>query len=83
MNKLIGILSVFFLFACADGLDRLPGGDEVLSKDKMIAHEKFLTHVVHFGPSCIYSAFAAVAYTNVNLFFLFLLSSMFLVCHVY
>lgn len=48
MNKLIGILSFFFLFACADGLDRLPGGDEVLSKDKMIAVTKDMVKLESF-----------------------------------
>ncbi len=40
MNKLIVILPLFLLFACTDGLERLPAQEEVLSKEKMIAVTK-------------------------------------------
>jgi hypothetical protein len=51
MNKLIGILCVFVLSACADGLERLPDGGDVMSKDKMIAVTKDMVKLESFVQS--------------------------------
>jgi len=51
MNKLSGILIVFLLFACADGLERLPGGGEVLPKDTMITVTKDMVKLESFVQS--------------------------------
>ena len=51
MKNLIVFSFAFLLFSCADGLDRLPGGDEVLSKDKMIVVTKDMVKLESFVQS--------------------------------
>lgn len=47
--KTIVVLSLFFiLFSCADGLDRLPEDDNLLTKDQMIAVTKDMVKLESF-----------------------------------
>lgn len=51
MIKLLGILFVFILFSCADGLERLPDEGKVISKEKMITVTKDMIKLESFVQS--------------------------------
>lgn len=48
MRFLPVILLITLLFSCADGLERLPGGDEVISKEQMVSVTKDMVKLESF-----------------------------------
>lgn len=48
MRSIAVLFLMFFMFSCTDGLDRLSGGDDILTKEEMIAVTKDMVKLESF-----------------------------------